>query len=819
MKKLFVAALAVLGFAACSNDEVLDAPRSSAITFDNAIIDNATRAAAADPSTDSNTIENFEVWAFIDRYTGVVFEDENVEKKGSAWVHENAQYWTPNHTYYFAALSPMDSKNVNDLTLATDKATLGLGSFTFTNEDGSEDLLYAKEQVVTGANVSGVQNPVSLKFQHLLSKVKFTFSNGFPTNKTSVVVSEIKMSAPKSATIDLAQADYSNAWVLGNESFNLEFGDLLETLQAKAKAESALERLTIPASADQVYEISFRVQLYYGDVLAHDVVKTSTVSGIALEMGNAYNFQAEITPDNLELQPIEFAVSVDKWIPENGYHNEETVAGVPVTSSDELTSALNSGAERVVLTSAEYTLPTSLGASQTKISITGNGIENTTVNGGTTANSNHPGVYAYGKHLVFKDLTYVTPNNGYQGGFGHAASVTFINCKIVGQFYAHSGAPHTFTECIIDPLTGYLYTYASDCVFEGCTFESSEGKALQVYEDAANGENTVVIKDCTFKAAKVAYTWDNKPVTPIDINSNGAIFNVTVENCTATGYGVGMNSNSDLWNIKNNAQCVNLTVDGEMFSIEGYGIVNGYYAIGNTYTVLTAAGFREVATTVLADGNNNVTIELANDIDLAGIEWPAVATKAAFVLDGKGHSIKNLTASAVEDHGFYSTALFTSTRKATVIKNLVVENATVTGKGGDNSHGAVLVACNYNSLSIEGVTVKNSTVSNCDRTAGLVTYLYFTNATVKDCVVEGCTINSIGTAGAVLGMNNSHNFTMTGCRVDNTTVSSSEGNNKAGILIGTWQKAGTLTSEGNTTSSSKAINAGVETNNEIGRQV
>ena len=486
---------------------------------------------------------------------------------------------------------------------------------------------------------------------------------------------------------------------------------------------------------------------------------------------------------------------------------------------DAAIAAPNTGSNVVLtLNDGEFTLSgVQTGLDGATVTFNGNGMENTIVNGGQTSNNQQPGVYAHGKHLVFKDLTYVTPNNGYQGGFGHAASVTFINCKIIGQFYAHSNAPHNFIECTIDPLTGYLYTYGSDCVFEGCTFESSEGKALQVYEDAANGENTVSIKNCTFKAAKVANTWDGKPVTAIDINSNGALFNVAVENCTATGYGVGLNSGSDLWNIKNNAQCVNLTIDGELKSLAGYGIVNGYYSVGDTYTVLTGEGFKNVATNVLSDGSKNVTIELANDIDLAGIEWPAVKTAAAFVLDGKGYTIKNLTTSAVEDHGFYSTAMFTSTRKATTIKNLVVENATVTGKGGKNSHGAVLVACNYASLSIEGVTVKGSTVSNCDRSSALVTYLYFTTATVKDCVVEGCTVNSIGTAGAILGMNNSHNFEATGNTVKNTTISSSEGGNKAGILIGTWQQAGTLTQSGNVVENSKAINAGTETNNEIGR--
>ncbi len=251
--------------------------------------------------------------------------------------------------------------------------------------------------------------------------------------------------------------------------------------------------------------------------------------------------------------------------------------------------------------------------------------------------------------------------------------------------------------------------------------------------------------------------------------------------------------------------------------ISGTAVAEGLLLLNDCYYVSSGEGFKNLATQVLNDGTKSVVAELANDIDLAGIEWPAVKVAAALVLDGKGHIIKNLSTSAVEDHGFYSTAMFTSTRKATTIKNLVVENATVTGKGGDNSHGAVLVACNYAALTISGVTVKNSTISNCDRTGGLLTYLYFTTATVENCVVVGCTINSIGTAGAILGMNNSHDFTMKGCQVVNTTVSSSEGSNKAGIFIGTWQDAGTLTSEGNTHSGSKAINAGTETNNEIGR--
>ena len=212
---------------------------------------------------------------------------------------------------------------------------------------------------------------------------------------------------------------------------------------------------------------------------------------------------------------------------ENVTEQEDVVIAKEATTNEELATALSSTDNATVLLSeGDYDFASQLGNGQNgNLTVVGNGIDNTQVNGTVNSNNGAPGNYAHGKHLVFKDLTYVTAsNNNYNGGFGHAASVTFINCKIIGQFYCHSSAPHKFIDCTIDPQTGYLYTYASNCDFEGCTFESSEGKALQVYAEAS-GTFNVNIKDCTFKAAKVAYTspgtleGGGKPVTAIDIKS------------------------------------------------------------------------------------------------------------------------------------------------------------------------------------------------------------------------------------------------------------------------------------------------------------
>ncbi len=171
---------------------------------------------------------------------------------------------------------------------------------------------------------------------------------------------------------------------------------------------------------------------------------------------------------------------------------------------------------------------------------------------------------ASGVDVVMKNLTWTSPSTGYDTAFQHAKSVEFEGCDIIGQYYAQSLAPHTFTNCTIDPKTGYLYTYGANCSFENCTFNSSEGKALQVYAEVKPGvESTVTIKDCTFTAAKVANTWDGKPVTAIDINSiYGNKFNVNITNTTATGYGVGLFSGNDFWNIKGGAENVTVTIDG-----------------------------------------------------------------------------------------------------------------------------------------------------------------------------------------------------------------------------------------------------------------
>ena len=315
MKKLFVIALAAFGMVACVNEEITELPQGGAITFESAFIDNATRADAVDPSTTTASLAGFDVWAFVNETNGVVFTDQDVTKNsGGAWSYQGTQYWAPNKPYYFAALAPMNSENVTETLATGDAAKLGLGTITFENDYGTEDLLYAKAKV-TSKGLNQDNDPVKFQFQHLLSKVKFTFKNGFPTDNVFVVVENVEMTVPQTASINLAQENYSAAWTAHDGTTTLEFGNVAQ-LGANAAAEVAKERLTIPAGVDQTYAISFDVTLFQGDQPVHTVENmTSTVTGYELAMGYAYNFTAEITPENLNLEAIEFEVEeVEDWV-------------------------------------------------------------------------------------------------------------------------------------------------------------------------------------------------------------------------------------------------------------------------------------------------------------------------------------------------------------------------------------------------------------------------------------------------------------------------------------------------------------------------
>ena len=321
MKKLFLGVLAIAGLVACVQEDVLGTQNLQNEIGFSGYVGKQVRS-DADPSMTLNDLNHFHVWAYVASSDGNVLENEEVWKNGDAWTYLNTQYWVKGHTYHFFALANADEnvviENLNGNKLTNNPYDNGVGEISFTNNDGTQDVLYSSHVVETVENHS---ETVAFDFDHILSKVKFTFKNGFATDNINLVVTDIKMTAPEKATTTLAFSDPVQGYVWADHTgtTTLAFGDAAGAARIAANANGASDkaRLTIPAGADKEYTVTFKVEQYVGNVnlnASAPVQLTSTIKGVTFEAGTAYNFVATITPESLDLKEIVFAEpTIDEW--------------------------------------------------------------------------------------------------------------------------------------------------------------------------------------------------------------------------------------------------------------------------------------------------------------------------------------------------------------------------------------------------------------------------------------------------------------------------------------------------------------------------
>ena len=172
MKKIFFAAIALVALASCAKEEFVSVNRQ-AISFGEAFVDNATRA-----DYSSTLIDKFKVYGTVtgNGNTVTIYSGADVTRGnaayGAAWTCTQTEYWIPKATYAFQAVVDGEIANGKiEYTVGQDKGG-----------DGISDLLYATASATTSETATptgDLQNGnVAFTFQHLLSKVGFTFTNG-----------------------------------------------------------------------------------------------------------------------------------------------------------------------------------------------------------------------------------------------------------------------------------------------------------------------------------------------------------------------------------------------------------------------------------------------------------------------------------------------------------------------------------------------------------------------------------------------------------------------------------------------------------------
>lgn len=309
MKKLlFIGLAATAMLAGCSNDETVEMAQPAAIGFES-FVDKSTRATESDDITLTN-LGSIEVYGW--RGDIQIFDKQAVtvgtDGKGS---YTPLQYWEANYTYAFEAIAPKNGEQGVTFAAAKDGGTI-----TFVN-DAQTDLLYSKAtDVTTPATITSDDvSPVSFTFNHLLSRVKFTFVNGFPAEAIAKIsVKDVNISnAYKNGTITPATTDA--VWNATDKTLSVDFVNVSATNIEAGDKEGETEHMYLIPVASPSYNVTFTVTLDQNGATT-EYEHTATIT-TGMEKGKSYNFTATLTPENVdpenEMYPIEFTANVGGW--------------------------------------------------------------------------------------------------------------------------------------------------------------------------------------------------------------------------------------------------------------------------------------------------------------------------------------------------------------------------------------------------------------------------------------------------------------------------------------------------------------------------
>lgn len=322
MKNLFLIGLAATAMlTSCSNDETVEmAQNNKAIQFDG-FVNKSTRA-TEDVTTDNLT--SFKVWGLMrkDGQAGNPFTDVEVTKSGSTWGYTTPVYWENDYNYSFVAVAPTAQQGTAagqwSLTAPTTVGTYG--SIAFNNGEGTTDLIYDVDGTYAESALTLQENacptPINFTFNHLLSRVKFAFTNGMDDGSTINVTDVNITNANTKATAVLGE---TATWTLADDNTTgaLAFGNVLDAADDYAVniTKDTDHKYMIPAlSENQTYTVAFTVKRNHNGVTdTYNLEATLTNDIINFEQGKSYRFVAVIDQKALNLCQIMFTATVTDW--------------------------------------------------------------------------------------------------------------------------------------------------------------------------------------------------------------------------------------------------------------------------------------------------------------------------------------------------------------------------------------------------------------------------------------------------------------------------------------------------------------------------
>lgn len=358
---LFAAASATLMLASCTQNEVVEMPATRAIGF-GTYVGNTSRAVT---ETTVEYLKNNTTTGGNGFYVFGIYKDganeitvfdgksnqSHVTSDGIAWGYEPINYWLLDKTYKFAAYGPAAALNKGEASFNYTNNALTISNFS---SEGTLDLVVAeadKNGYTVNTPAEGADATVStvqFKFFHALSKVRFTFVNGW-RNHVKLTVSNVKISGVKNTGTlttngSLADAQVGNgiSWALGtgtkeypwsdkfeskifNQDSNFDYTENGTTGDITATPNARYEYFLMPQDiATDAIKLTLKCTVTNSAGQGPDLgdgtnTKTVTISipndqVSKWEAGKAYNYTLTLDGKFFGLMPIQFdGIEVNDW--------------------------------------------------------------------------------------------------------------------------------------------------------------------------------------------------------------------------------------------------------------------------------------------------------------------------------------------------------------------------------------------------------------------------------------------------------------------------------------------------------------------------
>lgn len=300
MKKSFLMlGVAAMALASCTQNEVVEYAENRAIQFDT-FVNNNTRAVT---ELKTEELTQFNVFAYHGTNT---VDYNNVLVRGtstSGWTPAANAYWQAGNAYEFAAYSDQN-RELSNVSFANKTLT-----FTGYKVDG-KDLVAAQTSVASQPDVDGY-TAVNLTFYHMLSQIKFTFTNSDADDYT-LKISKIKITAGKTAKGEFKMNEGGTPAISWTDASNGEYTitDIADIANGPSGSTASEPLLILPQSTTGL-KVTFTARLTDAgnNVIAtgnfEAPLKISEDGGDAWKPGYRYNYIAELNGSDVPVNPVD----------------------------------------------------------------------------------------------------------------------------------------------------------------------------------------------------------------------------------------------------------------------------------------------------------------------------------------------------------------------------------------------------------------------------------------------------------------------------------------------------------------------------------